>query len=806
MYTINLNQISKNDIEMVGGKGANLGELMQNKIPVPQGFVVTTTAYDEYLHSNGIDKIIDKILLEEKSATAELIRSNISNGIFPDKMLEDIKKSYEDMKGVKRVAVRSSATAEDREDASFAGQQETYLNVQGIDNVLKRVKDCFASCFSERSIEYRKQAGYNNVKAAVVVQEMVEAETAGVLFTENVLSGNINELLINSAYGLGEAVVSGTVNPDQYILDKNGRVINRQLGKKECKIIYGEKEIIKVSVEPKQQKEWTLNEDKLRRLYEIGKNIEKIYGKPMDIEWAEKENKIYVVQARTITTINKSEPRVHEREKIKLSKIAKKNLAFNLEHVPYAYYPLDFEVSMILAQEKQKLFNEMGITLGESYEINENGCVTLGNTKVKINKNIIHILKTIKNYTDIERNKEKGKTILNQCNLQLNKYEQLEMKDKTLSECAEIFRALLEIQRNIGYARFRYFIFPAVIIGKKLKKYLKGEENFNEYDLLSDLSYRTWKINQDIKKIADELKYEINDEHKIKSLSLEQLSNSGKEKIANFLKKHGYKSNYNCYPFSGISWNENKKEFLQLLKAAMNNTGVDKANKKYESVINTLKKNAGNRQKEVIYKAEYYRECHVYREESQYMWEKCYAILRRVLNEVSVKLQIQKESLWFLMFSELLLVCERGSISNEEIKKIKTRKAHRYETENYWQELGALVIESGSKENVIIGVNGSSGGVSGHACVVLGKEDFSKLKKGDILICNCTSPEWTPLFSIASAVVSDTGGALSHAAIVAREYGIPAVLGTGNATLRIHDGDKIYVDGTKGKVMLLNAE
>ncbi|HCW53805.1 MAG TPA: hypothetical protein DG753_08735 [Clostridium sp.] len=269
MYIVNLKEINKNNISIAGGKGANLGELLQNNVQVPGGFVVTTYAYDEFLKNNGVDKIMKEITSGKYKGDYDYVRKVISNGKYPNEMLEQIKNAYG--KDNKRVAVRSSATAEDLSDASFAGQQETYLNVRSLEALLQRIKNCFASCFSDRSIEYRKKSGYgeNNVKGAVVVQDMIESECSGVMFTANVVNGNRDQMLINSSFGLGESVVSGIVNPDQFILDKYGQVISKTLGKKECKIIYDENETKKVKVDLEYQSKWSIGKEDIVKLYEI---------------------------------------------------------------------------------------------------------------------------------------------------------------------------------------------------------------------------------------------------------------------------------------------------------------------------------------------------------------------------------------------------------------------------------------------------------------------------------------------------------------------------------------------------------
>lgn len=807
MYTVKFNEVGKNDINLVGGKGANLGELTRNKVSVPNGFIVTTTAYEEYLQENKIDTMMDKVEEGKEAELSKALREKISKGKFPEKILKEITKSFKEMEGSTRVAVRSSATAEDLGSASFAGQQETYLNVQGFEDVLQRIKDCFASCFSERSVKYRTQAGlgYDEVKAAVVVQQMVESEVSGVLFTANVITKNKDEMLINASYGLGEAVVSGMVNPDQYILDKSGRILKKTLGRKEQKIIYGNKETVTVQVDKDKQSMWSLTDKDVNELYKAGRNIENLYGKSMDIEWAKFNKKIYILQARAITTLveyEKTPESSLKMKKIKLSKMQMKNLTFMLEHVPYAYYPLDYEVSMIQGAAKTKVFRELGINNPKMFKMDDNGVVTLLTGRMKFNRNIMHIFRNIKQFTNIEDNRSKGKALFDKFTSKLEEIEKIDLSKRLLADYADIFHDLEEVQNEIGYDRFRYFIFPSVLIGKKLNKYLKGQDKLNEYDLLSNLPYRTWQINKDINTLAAEIVSDINGSVDINEKIPSSVWNRESSKISTFLKKHGYKSDLNCYPFSAVSWNEDKEGLYKLLEVSMRGIKKEEESNKYDELIKLLKEKCGSKQDDVLAKVDYYRECHVYREESQYMWEKCFAMFRKVLKNAAVKLNVPVKDLWFLMYSEMTAACRRGCLSKEDIENIRKRKTFRKQAEANWDYMQSLTVVSSGDDSELRGVSGSSGIKTGTACIVLDKSDFAKLKNGDILICNFTSPEWTPLFSLASAVVSDTGGALSHAAIVAREYGIPAVLGTGNATKVIHDGDKISVDGTNGKVVV----
>ena len=311
---LNFDEIKKEDVLIAGGKGANLGEMTSAKINVPRGFVITADDYRDFLKENSIDIFIEneikksgndeKVLLN----VADDFRTKIKSGKFPTLLENAIREKYFNLGDNVRVAVRSSATAEDLPDASFAGQQETYLNVRGLDDVLEQVRSCYASLWGNRAVSYRLHQGYgqSSVSIAVIIQEMVESEKAGVLFTVNPVSKKENEMQINASYGLGESVVSGRVTADSYIVDKNGEIIEVAIGSKETQIIYGEKNTVEVKVDDNDRKKRALNDTEISELIKSGLKIEKHYKMPMDIEWAIKDDEVYILQARAITTLKSS--------------------------------------------------------------------------------------------------------------------------------------------------------------------------------------------------------------------------------------------------------------------------------------------------------------------------------------------------------------------------------------------------------------------------------------------------------------------------------------------------------------------
>ncbi len=340
---INLDQLGKDDIEMVGGKNASLGEMISHLsdlgVSVPGGFATTSNAFNRFLNETGLlDKInselktLDVDDVKKLAETGKKIRTWIIEQELPSDLEQEVRQSFETMSGGEdiAVAVRSSATAEDLPDASFAGQQETFLNIRGIDNVLIAIKEVFASLYNDRAISYRVHKGFEHegVALSAAVQRMVRSETgaAGVMFTLDTESGFDQVVFITSSYGLGEMVVQGAVNPDEFYISKqllaNGKpsVIRRNLGSKHKKMVYGDegsttKSVKTVDVEKQDRIQFSLSTEELTSLAKQAVTIEKHYGQAMDIEWAKDgdTNEIFIVQARPETVKSRQDSNVMER-------------------------------------------------------------------------------------------------------------------------------------------------------------------------------------------------------------------------------------------------------------------------------------------------------------------------------------------------------------------------------------------------------------------------------------------------------------------------------------------------------------
>ena len=302
-----LKDIRKTDIASVGGKAANLGELF-SKFHIPNGFCITVKAFEDFLRNNNIDNKIPSLTKNidtNKQNKVDLISNQIKNLITKTKISNELQESilqnYKKINGF--VAVRSSAVSEDLQEASFAGQQATFLNVKEKD-LIRYVKECWASFYTTRAIIYRERNKFNHEpKMAVAIQKMIDAKKSGVIFTVNPVNKNKNEMVIESVFGLGESIVSGIVTPDYYLIDKkNQRIIKQIINEKRLAIIRKNGKNQKIMLDIKKANEKTLNSKEISQLTKESLRIEKYYKKPMDIEWAI-DDKVYILQARPVTTL-----------------------------------------------------------------------------------------------------------------------------------------------------------------------------------------------------------------------------------------------------------------------------------------------------------------------------------------------------------------------------------------------------------------------------------------------------------------------------------------------------------------------
>lgn len=327
-FVVWFDEVNKGDLPLVGGKGANLGELVNAAIPVPPGFIVTVDSYYHFVEKSNLGDKIHRLLVpldpnnsHELEQTSSLIKQMILEAEMPQEIAAEIADAYAKLGGL--VAVRSSATAEDLPEASFAGQQSTFLNVRGKEEVIRAVQGCWASLFEPRAIFYRHYQGVDRFKVgiAVAVQRMVQSEASGVMFTIEPVS-NKQKIIIEAIYGLGDAIVSGAAMPDMYVLDKNGlAILEKGVAKQEQKLVKRAGTVddldeinILVPVPLAEQEQQKLTDAEIIHLATLGLRIEELYRFPQDIEWAREGGTLYIVQTRPITTIKMVEERAEVEE------------------------------------------------------------------------------------------------------------------------------------------------------------------------------------------------------------------------------------------------------------------------------------------------------------------------------------------------------------------------------------------------------------------------------------------------------------------------------------------------------------
>lgn len=306
-------KIFKDDSNLAGGKGASLGEMTQAGIPVPPGFVILSTAFDKFLHETDLTQEIGAILetVDHKAIhtvedASEKIRGLIESREIPKDIAEEIEKEFKKLDS-KFVAVRSSATAEDGSEHAWAGQLESFLNTTE-ETLLENIRKCWSSLFTPRAIFYRfeKNLHGTEISVAVVVQKMIQSEVSGIAFSVHPITEDPNQLIIEAGYGLGEAIVSGSITPDSYVVEKESRsIIDKNISEQKKALIKEGKNNNWVMVDKEKRTMQKLTDSDIMVLSDIVINIEKHYGFPCDIEWAFEKEKFYIVQSRPITTLNR---------------------------------------------------------------------------------------------------------------------------------------------------------------------------------------------------------------------------------------------------------------------------------------------------------------------------------------------------------------------------------------------------------------------------------------------------------------------------------------------------------------------
>jgi len=833
-YTLTFQDPLAARIELSGGKGSNLALLTQRGFPVPPGFIVTAAAYRDFI-AGGQEMLrqVDKLPFHDAGLLrieSEKLRGALSRLALPAVAAEEVKQQLGCFATAQAFSVRSSSTMEDLASAAFAGQHETYLNVSGLDRILEKIKSCFLSLWFDRAIAYRHQQGFDHALAAmaVVVQQMVQCEAAGVGFSINPVNGDLNEMIVDANFGLGESVVSGEGEVDHFTIDRSTRAVRSaiiaQKSRKVTGVAGGTRE---VHLGEEEGSKPCLSNAQLGQLTELLLRVEMSYRFPQDIEWGFAENKLFLLQSRPITTIP---PRWTRDE--------------SAERFPNVITPLTWDfVESGFHRSLNFSFRLMGFPAFNGKWFGMHGYYIYGN------QNAVEIYG--RRVPFMVRNLEELRAALPRLGEEFRWVQELPvtwardldfylitigklmiepLAGKSLREVWDFVRAVNEHGADYFLPNIAISITHGTIyrLLHALLKMIFGVEAANSlFDrLMAFCETKTGTINKELFELASMIRARPEFEKMIR----EQVSREIIEqkmldrfpdvqtRLEKFLRDHGHREvDFDAY---SPTWLELPWVVLDNVRLILQ-TPMDQSPALKERDLKVRMQQA---ELELFAKlppdlhfffGEILRLARIYTsldDLEHYQTTRLTLPLRRGLRELGERL-VKRELLGDAMdiFFARCEQIEKAIGQDDDAGWTEFREAIRRQKEEYLQAkarkpewiLGESRAAHAASGNCLSGLAGSLGIAEGPVFLVLGPDDFAKFPKGSVLVARTTNPTWTPLFYSAVAVVTESGGPLSHGAVTAREMRIPAVMSVKESLSRLQNGQKVRVDGMEGKVYLL---
>jgi len=881
-------------LETAGGKGLNLARLTRAGFAVPHGFIISTNAYREFVSANRwlptIQAVVTDLSAEDVSAlerASAQIRVAFAAGKMPEETESAIRIAYThaDFEN-KPVAVRSSATAEDLPDLSFAGQQDTYLNVIGAEQLLEAVINCWSSLWTARAIGYRIRNGidHNEAALAVIVQKMIESEASGVLFTANPLTGLRSESVIDATLGLGEALVSGQVEPDHYVVDTiKHRIVTKTLGAKKISTRAkpgGGVEVIEEDAEAWQ----ALSDEEILQLTGIGQQIQKEYGFPQDIEWAYAENKLYILQSRPITSLYPLPKESFDPLLIWFS-------FGTVQGILGAMTPLGQDAIRMAFSGAGRLFGaqirydqtEVLVPAGERLWIKISD-VLRNPVGAKIYKTFLgfgepsvrQILQRLANEPRLDTGKGHikfstigallgfifpilGRAVINMHNPQKARLDfqtyiesQLVQPNVTgdnkftrLAQRLQFLHAHISTTLYRLLPRFIPLLAPAVVSLDLLPR-LAGTEKDIQADhgfsagalevtrglpnnVTTEMDLVLWRTANTIRQDHDSLAtFRDSDARTLAYRYLSgTLPEAAQTAVADFMQRYGMRGLAEI-DMGQPRWREEPNSIMQTLQSYLQisedmapdvlfEKGAKAAELAIEQLATQARRGTAGQIKEKIVRALVMRIRMLMglRESPKFFIIRLMGISRDELlasgeEFVDEGILERRDDLFFLHFNELRALANRDS---RDWKRLIAERRGTYGRENRRRQIPRVLVSDGRAFHEGIGVladtdtaiSGSpvSPGVAEEIVHIILDPRGARLAPGEILVCPGTDPAWTPLFMAASGLITEVGGMMTHGSVVAREYGIPAVVGVHQGTTRLKDGQRIRIDGTTGKIVVL---
>jgi pyruvate,water dikinase len=861
-YVLGLEEIDQTQVALVGGKGAHLGELARIEgIRVPAGFCVTTDAFRAIMTAApSIDDRLDRLsglALDDRQAISTLsaeIRRALEETVIPDDLAAAITGSVTRLGGQAAYAVRSSATAEDLPTASFAGQQDTYLNVVGSAAILKHVSRCWASVFTERAVTYRLRNGFDHRKVlmAVVVQRMVFAQAAGILFTADPVTSNRKVVSIEASFGLGEALVAGLVNPDVYQV-RDGEVAAKAIGTKRLAIhakpAGGTQEL---AIEPQRREQPALTDAQIVRLAQLGRRIEAHFGHPQDIEWCLADDRFQIVQSRPITTLFPIPPTSDQGNHVYISVGHQQMMTDPMKPLGLSFWQLTTPRPM--SEAGGRLFVDVTRTLGSP--TSRAGLLNVaGRSDPLIGDALRTILDRVGFIAPLP-DEGVGGTPLDSAP------SPVETDPAIVTELVECSRASIatlrhdivgksgpalldfiltdiqELRRVLFNPRSLQVIMAGMQatwwLNEQLQAWL-GEKNAADtltqsapHNVTAEMGLALLDVADVIRPHPDVVAFlqHVEDEKFLDELPALAGGCEARDAIAAYLDRYGMR----CVGEIDITrprWSERPTTLVPMILGNIRNfepgagqrrfeQGRQRAGEKEQELLTRLRAlpDGGPKADETKRMIERVRTFAGYREYPKYGMISRYFIYKQALLHeaerlVQARVLRERDDIFYLRFDELQDAVRTNRVDDQLIRERKdAHRSHEALTPpRVLTSDGEVIAGTYGRADVpsgaLTGLAVSAGTVEGRARVILDMAE-ADLEAGDILVTAYTDPSWTPAFVAIKGLVTEVGGLMTHGAVIAREYGLPAVVGVEHATRLIRDGQRIRVHGTEGYIEVLH--
>ncbi|MEA5456404.1 PEP/pyruvate-binding domain-containing protein [Sinomonas sp. JGH33] len=786
------------DLPAAGGKGANLGELIAAGLPVPPGFVVTTAAYRAHARAAALDP--DRAAADPAAARATLEGAPLD----PD-LVQQIAAALAELGPAgTRVAVRSSATAEDLPGAAFAGQQDTFLDVEGPDAVADAVRRCWASLWTDRAVQYRERQGIApaDVAIAVVVQRMADAAAAGVLFTANPLTGRHAELVVDAAPGLGEAVVSGEVTPEHLVLGRDGTVRERTLGPGAALV---------------------LSDSAARELAELAVRAEQHFGVPQDIEWALDGGRILLLQARPMTALPVEPP--------ELNRFQRTMAPFFVEMFPVRPYPLD--VTAWLGPAIERMLSLMAGSVGVRFPtvrelLPERDGVALQlapplpRPSVRVLGAPLSIVRRARRYRTPEWTAD---PLVAEFEAEVAALDAEDLA--ALSWHALLARADRCANALAPVAKLRVKYLPSSFLPVAPLRIMLAVLGLSELAsaLVAGAHTKTREGNDALERLAGEVRADGTLRAAARDLATPAFLDAirtrpefgaFREAFEAFLAEYGSRESVSIIMATAPTWRADPTPAIGIIQALAAAPAPERDHDPGAAALSELlahpllRTSRGQCLATGLVDAA--RRGMAFREDTHVLAARLLTPTRATFVELGRRLVAAgvlpaAEDVFHLRLDELRSIGSPDAMDDGERARVRNLAARRAALRREYAGVPMLDLavvvpreDDGGSGALLTGTAASGGVAEGPVRIIRGPAEFGELRAGDVLVCPNTNPSWTPLFARAAAVVVDTGGLGSHAAIVAREYGAPAVMGTGRGTALLEDGQRVRVDGSRGRV------